>query len=138
MFKPMTPIKDYGSGDSSSEACAFEVDISSISWKKYDNLYCCILLWGKNNLLLCCFLQIADCDEMFEDMKRARKHPGIRSEKVPRANVAPFMSENNPSQSERLPLTEQDMNKEVNKEAEVVSIRKKRVCMYLLNKKFQK
>ncbi|KAK8401234.1 hypothetical protein O3P69_002774 [Scylla paramamosain] len=77
VFKPLTHIKDYTSGDSSSDACALEA---------------------------------ADSDEPFEEIKRAIRYPGIRQEKVPRANVAPFIPETNIPQKTPLPLNEHNMN----------------------------
>lgn len=78
---------------------------------------------------MCYILQIADSDDPFEEIKRARRHPaGVRSEKVPRANVAPFISEAKPPQKTNLPPSEQDIDEEVNRAPTVVSSRRKRVC----------
>lgn len=78
---------------------------------------------------MCCIPQIADSDDPFEEIKRARRHPaGVRSEKVPRANVAPFMSEAKPPQKTDLPPSEQDIEEEVKRAPTVVSSRRKRVC----------
>ncbi|XP_063868240.1 kinectin-like [Scylla paramamosain] len=93
VFKPLTHIKDYTSGDSSSDACALEA---------------------------------ADSDEPFEEIKRAIRYPGIRQEKVPRANVAPFIPETNIPQKTPLPLNEHNMNSEVNKGPSANSSKRKR------------
>lgn len=77
---------------------------------------------------MCYVLQIADSDDPFEEIKRARTYPGVRPERVPRANVAPFITETNLIQKTDLPLHEQNMNEEVKKAPVVGSSRRKRVC----------
>lgn len=79
---------------------------------------------------MCHIFQIADCDDPFEEMKRARRYPGARSERVPRANVAPFVTETNPNQkTNNTPFHEQNINEEANKAPAVSSLRRKRVCV---------
>lgn len=89
-----------------------------------------VLYSGILPVLNCVVFQFADSDDPFEEIKRVRRHPGIRLEKVPRANVAPFINETTRTETKNLPLSEDNMNKKMNK-TPPPGKGKKRVC-YLL------